>query len=89
MIHTGLPRHSTTIFSPGRMPETSTSTAAPAALARPILVVCGALDDTAGRPEPLAAVFSDGRAAVIPNRDHMSAVGDRHTRQAVIDFFGP
>ena len=60
-----------------------------AALARPILVVCGALDDTAGRPEPLAAVFSDGRAAVIPNRDHMSAVGDRHTRQAVIDFFGP
>jgi pimeloyl-ACP methyl ester carboxylesterase len=58
-----------------------------AALARPILVVAGALDDTAGHPAPLAQTFADGRAAVIPNRDHMSAVGDRHTRQAVIDFF--
>ena len=59
-----------------------------AALKRPILVVCGELDDTAGRPEPLAAAFADGKAVIIPNRDHMSAVGDRHTRQAVTDFFG-
>ena len=59
-----------------------------AALTRPILVVAGAQDDTAGRPEPLADMFADGRAVVIPGRDHMSAVGDRHTRQAVIDFFG-
>ena len=29
-----------------------------------------------------------GKAVIIPNRDHMSAVGDRHTRQAVTDFFG-
>jgi non-heme chloroperoxidase len=57
------------------------------ALGRPILVVCGALDETAGAPEPLAQTFPDGKAVVIPNRDHMSAVGDRHTRQAVIDFF--
>lgn len=57
------------------------------ALKRPILVVCGALDDTAGAPEPLAQTFPDGKAVVIANRDHMSAVGDRHTRQAVIDFF--
>jgi hypothetical protein len=34
MIHTGLPRHSTVNFSPGLMAEISTSTAAPAALAR-------------------------------------------------------
>jgi len=58
-----------------------------AALKRPILVVCGELDDTAGRPEPLAAAFADGKAVIIRNRDHMSAVGDRHTRQAVTDFF--
>ncbi|MEY4707419.1 MAG: hypothetical protein RJB58_1142 [Pseudomonadota bacterium] len=58
-----------------------------AALARPILVVCGALDDTAGHPEPLARMFADGKAVIIPGRDHMSAVGDPHTRQAVIDFF--
>ncbi|MEY4966684.1 MAG: hypothetical protein RL274_2267 [Pseudomonadota bacterium] len=59
-----------------------------AALQRPILVVCGALDDVAGRPEPLAQAFAKGKAIIIANRDHMSAVGDRHTRQAVIDFFG-
>jgi len=34
MIHTGLPRHSTVSFSPGLTSEISTSTAAPAALAR-------------------------------------------------------
>lgn len=58
-----------------------------AALAGPILVVNGALDDTAGRAQPLADIFGDGRAVSVPGRDHMSAVGDRKTRQAVIDFF--
>lgn len=58
------------------------------ALARPILVVCGSQDDVAGRPEPLAQSFADGKAVIVPDRDHMSAVGDRHTRQAVADFFG-
>jgi non-heme chloroperoxidase len=57
-------------------------------LQRPVLVVNGGEDDTAGRPEPLAAAMADGRAVTIAGRDHMSAVGDRHTRQAVIDFFG-
>ena len=42
-----------------------------AALQRPILVVCGALDDVAGRPEPLAQAFAEGKAIIIPNRDHM------------------
>jgi pimeloyl-ACP methyl ester carboxylesterase len=58
-----------------------------AALARPILVVDGEMDETAGRAEPLAAVFADGRAVTVAGRDHMSAVGDKNTRQAVIDFF--
>ena len=58
-----------------------------AQLRRPILVVNGGEDTTAGRPEPLAAVFAQGRAVTVPGRDHMSAVGDKHTRQAVIDFF--
>jgi len=56
-------------------------------LQRPVLVVSGSDDETAGRPEPLAASIAGGRAAVIAGRDHMSAVGDKHTRQAVIDFF--
>ena len=58
-----------------------------AALARPIVVVNGEMDDTAGRAQPLASIFSDGKAVTIAGRDHMSAVGDRKTRQAVIDFF--
>jgi hypothetical protein len=58
-----------------------------ARLPRPVLVVDGSEDETAGRPEPLAQAFADGRAVTIPGRDHMSAVGDKNTRQAVIDFF--
>ena len=56
-------------------------------LQRPVLVVTGSDDDTAGRSEPLAAAIRGARAATIAGRDHMSAVGDKHTRQAVIDFF--
>jgi pimeloyl-ACP methyl ester carboxylesterase len=56
-------------------------------LQRPVLVVDGDKDDTAGRPEPLAATFANGVAVSIPGRDHMSAVGDKNTRQAVIEFF--
>ena len=58
-----------------------------AAMRRPVLVVCGEDDEIAGRAEPLAAAFPDGKAVTISGRDHMSAVGDRRTRQAVIDFF--
>ncbi len=57
-----------------------------AGIAQPILVVCGALDDIAGAPGPLAAAFPNGRAISVPDRDHMSAVGDRRTRQAVVSF---
>jgi pimeloyl-ACP methyl ester carboxylesterase len=56
-------------------------------LQAPILVVDGSEDETAGRAEPLAGTFPKGHAVTIQGRDHMSAVGDRHTRQAVIDFF--
>ena len=34
-------------------------------LQRPVLVVTGDKDDTAGRPEPLAAAFADGNAVTI------------------------
>ncbi len=51
-----------------------------------ILVVCGANDDVAGAPGPLAAAFAHGTAVAIPGRDHMSAVGERNTRQAVVSF---
>ena len=51
-----------------------------------VLVVCGAEDDIAGPPEPLAATFVHGHSVSIPGRDHMTAVGERKTRRAVVDF---
>lgn len=53
---------------------------------RPVLVVCGDKDETSGPPGPLAAAFPDGRAVVVPGRDHMSAVGDKCTKEAVLRF---
>ena len=53
---------------------------------KPILVVDGDQDVVAGPSGPLAAIFLHGSAAIVPGRDHMSAVGARPTRQAVVDF---
>lgn len=53
---------------------------------RPVLVICGENDETSGAPGPLAAAFPDGRAVVVPGRDHMSAVGDKATKEAVLNF---
>src|SRR5581483_3730065 len=55
-------------------------------LRQQVLVVCGALDDIAGPPEPLARAFPHGNFAAIPGRDHMTAVGERKTRRAIVDF---
>ena len=60
-----------------------------AGIGQPVLVVCGELDDVAGAPGPLAAAFPQGEAVTIPGRDHMSAVGERKTRQAVVEFLLP
>ena len=54
---------------------------------RPVLVVCGEKDVLTGPPDPFAAAFADGRAVTVPNRDHMTAVGDKVYKQAVVDFF--
>lgn len=62
----------------------------PAELGRveqPVLVVCGGNDTISGAPGPLAAAFRDGRAVTVPGRDHMSAVGDKATKAAVLEFF--
>jgi pimeloyl-ACP methyl ester carboxylesterase len=54
---------------------------------RPVLVVCGENDALTGPPGPLADAFADGRAVVVPRRDHMTTVGDKVFKQAVLDFF--
>jgi pimeloyl-ACP methyl ester carboxylesterase len=56
------------------------------ACAAPVLVVDGERDTQSGRPEPLADAFASGRAVVVPKRDHMTAVGDKVYKQAVLDF---
>jgi pimeloyl-ACP methyl ester carboxylesterase len=53
---------------------------------RPVLVVCGEKDALTGPPDPLAAAFADGRAVTVPNRDHMTTVGDKVYKHAVLEF---
>lgn len=54
---------------------------------RPVLVVTGENDTLAGSPFALAGSFADGRAVLLPNKDHMTAVGDPGYKRAVLDFF--
>jgi pimeloyl-ACP methyl ester carboxylesterase len=54
---------------------------------RPVLVVCGENDVLTGPPGPLAAAFADGRSVVVPRRDHMTTVGDKVYKAAVLEFF--
>lgn len=55
---------------------------------RPVLVVAGETDELVGSPVSLAKSFADGRAVILPNKDHMTAVGDPGYKRAVLDFFG-
>jgi pimeloyl-ACP methyl ester carboxylesterase len=52
----------------------------------PVLVCVGTKDPIAGDPHALAALFSNGRAVDIPDRDHNLAVGDKVYKQAVLAF---
>lgn len=53
-----------------------------------VLVVCGETDNLTGSPEGLARAFPNGRAVVVPKRDHMTAVGDKVYKGAVLEFLG-
>lgn len=52
----------------------------------PVLVVTGEKDKRMGRPEPLAALFANGQAVCVEQRDHMTTVGDKETKTAVVSF---
>lgn len=69
-----------------RRPRTAFDPAALAAIARPVLVVCGENDAVTGPPDALAAAIPGSVMRIIPGRDHLSAVGDRGTKEAVLDF---
>lgn len=53
----------------------------------PVLVVAGENDTLVGSPQHLAHAFPHGRAVVLPNKDHMTAVGDPGFKRAAIEFF--
>jgi pimeloyl-ACP methyl ester carboxylesterase len=55
-------------------------------VANPVLVVTGDRDTISGPPEPLAALFPRGECALIPGRDHMTAVGDKAYKAIVLEF---
>lgn len=54
---------------------------------RPVMVVAGEKDDLTGSPLPLANAFPDGLGVILPNKDHMTAVGDPGYKHAVIAYF--
>jgi pimeloyl-ACP methyl ester carboxylesterase len=52
----------------------------------PILVAVGSRDFVAGSAQELAALIPGAKALVIPDRDHMLAVGDKMFKAGVLDF---
>jgi pimeloyl-ACP methyl ester carboxylesterase len=57
-----------------------------AGMAVPVLVAAGSKDTIAGSPEELAALMPGAQALIIPDRDHMLAVGDRVFKAGVLEF---
>jgi len=52
----------------------------------PMLIVVGSKDPIAGSAEALAALIPEAQALMIPNRDHMLAVGDKVFKESVLRF---
>mgnify|MGYP000291879397 CR=1 FL=1 len=55
-------------------------------IAVPVLVVAGDKDDIAGSADDLARLIPGARAVTLPGRDHMTAVGDKGHKAAVVEF---
>ena len=66
--------------------RTSLTAANLAHVSCPVLVSVGTRDPIAGDPHRLAALFPNGTAFDIPDRDHNLAVGDRTHKARVLDF---
>lgn len=57
-----------------------------ASITLPVLIVTGEKDTLVGSPEQLAAAIPGARAVVVPGRDHLTTVGDRRYKDAVVAF---
>lgn len=69
-----------------RRPRTAFDAGGLARIDRPVLVVCGENDTVTGPPDALAAAIPGAAMRIVPGRDHMSAVGDKGTKAAVLAF---
>jgi pimeloyl-ACP methyl ester carboxylesterase len=57
-----------------------------AGLNAPVLIVLGEKDTVTGPPGALADALPSARVEIVANRDHMSTVGDKVYKAAVLDF---
>jgi len=57
-----------------------------AGIGKPALVAVGSKDNVAGSGPALAALIPGARALDIPDRDHMTVVGDKAYKTGVLDF---
>jgi len=57
-----------------------------AAIAVPVMVVAGEMDEVAGDVAELVNIIPYAKGVVLQNRNHMNAVGDRGYKDAVIEF---
>ena len=55
-------------------------------IALPMLIVNGDKDTTVGSPDELAAAIPGARLIKIPERDHLTVVGDQRFRDAAVAF---
>lgn len=55
-------------------------------LRQPVLVAVGEKDDIAGPVAPLQKLLPNGEVYIIPNRNHMLAVGDKNYKAATLNF---
>ena len=59
-----------------------------AAVSNPVLVVAGGDDSMVGDPSSMADVLPRAEVVVVPDRDHMTTVGDPRFKEAVVEFLG-
>ena len=57
-----------------------------ATIKAPVLVVAGEKDDVAGNVDTLVAAIPGSTGLVLPNRNHMNAVGDKTYKAAAVEF---
>ena len=69
-----------------RRPRAQSDPEAVRRIAQPVLIVAGADDAIAGSAQNLAAAIPNARLVVIPNRNHMTVVGDQRYKDAVREF---